>query len=538
MSHKHLPLLAVLSFVTCLVQAETINVSSEIKSVTVYRNYADLHSECTVTLPAGTSEVVLEGLSASIDYNSIQVTVPKSVILLSAAQQQNWLVQKKKTARIQMVEDSIDAINLRLLLLANSIQTLTDEEAMILANKAIGGANVGVKPDDLKALSLFYQQRLLAIKNDRTKLTVKQAKLNEHMQSFRNELDELNRNLNKPTGEIVLQVRAESAITAKIQFSYLVNAAYWTPSYDLRVDDIGQPVKLLYKANVVQNSGLDWKDVELTFNTGNPSLGLDQPKLAVWYIDFGSAGYVFKEKDANTYGVDNMARATMPAAAGEDGSGDFMSNIDPFTSVNENQLNVSFTIDLPYDIPSDNKPHVVAMKEEEMPAHYTHHTVPKLEETAFLMAKITEWQTLNILPGPANVFFEGTYVGQTQLYPITTNDTMLVSLGRDQNVVVDCIMLQDVTKTKTLGGTKTQTFGYRTTIKNTKRVPIEIEVLKNVPISKNEDIKVEILSMNGAQYTEELGKLLWTMTLQPGEQKSIELVYTVKYPKNQVIPNL
>jgi uncharacterized protein (TIGR02231 family) len=181
---------------------------------------------------------------------------------------------------------------------------------------------------------------------------------------------------------------------------------------------------------------------------------------------------------------------------------------------------------------------MVGMKEEKLPATYTHHVVPKLDESAFLMAKVTEWQGLNLLPGPANVFFEGTYVGQTQLYPVTTNDTMLVSLGRDENVVVDCILLKEVTKTKSFGLTQTKTFGYRVTIRNTKKVPIQIEVLKNVPVSKNDDIKVEIISMEGAKYTPELGKLMWTLGIPSGAQQSIELIYSVKYPKNKVIPNL
>jgi uncharacterized protein (TIGR02231 family) len=514
------------------VAGEGINTSSEIKAVTVYRNYADIHRECTVSFPAGSSEIVLEGLSASIDYRSLQVTVPKSVILLSAAQQHNFLVEKKKTTRIIMVEDSIEAMNMRWYLLANAIQALSDEEAMILANKGIGGANVGVDPEKIKALSLFYQARLPQLKNERTKLTTVQQKLTERIQTFKSELEELNRNLNKPTGEIVLQVRADRAVTGTISFSYLINSAYWTPAYDLRVEDIGQPLQLLYKAHVTQNSGIDWKDVKLTMNTGNPSLGLDQPKLAAWYINFGTQGYFAGGEEKNSYAVGNMARAEAGAAD------DFMSSVDQFTTVASNQLNVSFKIDLPYNIPSDGRAHVVAMKEEQLPARYTHHTVPKLDETAFLMAKITDWQSLNLLPGPANVFFEGTYVGQTQLYPATTNDTMLVSLGRDQNVMVSCILLKDVTKTKTFGANKTQTFGYRVTVKNTKSVPIEIEVLKNVPIAMNDDIKVEIINMEGAAYTPELGKLLWTLTIPPGQQKSVELVFSVKYPKNQMIPNL
>ena len=69
-------------------------------------------------------------------------------------------------------------------------------------------------------------------------------------------------------------------------FSYVVSNAGWYPSYDIRVDDIKNPVTIFYKANVFQNSGVAWKDVKLSFSNATPWVAGDVPVLNPWFIDF------------------------------------------------------------------------------------------------------------------------------------------------------------------------------------------------------------------------------------------------------------
>ena len=89
-----------------------------------------------------------------------------------------------------------------------------------------------------------------------------------------------------PSGEILVTVSSEKQVTGKLTFSYVVSNAGWYPSYDIRVDDIKNPVTIFYKANVFQNSGVDWKDVKLSFSNATPWVAGDIPVLNPWFIDF------------------------------------------------------------------------------------------------------------------------------------------------------------------------------------------------------------------------------------------------------------
>ena len=89
-----------------------------------------------------------------------------------------------------------------------------------------------------------------------------------------------------PSGEILVSVASEKQVSGKLTFSYVVANAGWYPSYDIRVDDIKNPVAIFYKANVFQNSGVEWKDIKLSFSNATPWVAGDIPILNPWFVDF------------------------------------------------------------------------------------------------------------------------------------------------------------------------------------------------------------------------------------------------------------
>ena len=87
---------------------------------------------------------------------------------------------------------------------------------------------------------------------------------------------------------------------------------------------------------------------------------------------------------------------------------------------------------MPYTIPSDGKNHQVGVQEQELTSSYKYYCTPKLDLDAFLFAQVTGWEGLNLLAGPAYIYFEGTYVGESLLDLAGVGDTLDISLGRDQ----------------------------------------------------------------------------------------------------------
>jgi NAD(P)-dependent dehydrogenase (short-subunit alcohol dehydrogenase family) len=200
----------------------------------------------------------------------------------------------------------------------------------------------------------------------------------------------------------------------------------------------------------------------------------------------------------------------------------------------EKATTVSFKIDIPYDVPSDGKQYVVQMKDHELPAYYEYYCAPKIDLDAFLTAQITGWEELNLLNGEANLFFEGTYLGKSYLDVQSVDDTLDLSLGRDQNIVVLRTRQKENTKKKFMSNKRVDTRAWDIEVRNKKKLPINIVIEDQIPIAVTEEIEVEKDYKNAA-FEEDTGKLTWKFELKPNSTEKLNFKYTVKYPKKKKV---
>ncbi len=209
-----------------------------------------------------------------------------------------------------------------------------------------------------------------------------------------------------------------------------------------------------------------------------------------------------------------------------------------FVTTVQTSLNTEFDIALPYTVSSSNKPTLVDIRNYEMKADYQYAVAPKLDQDAFLLARATGWEEFSLLPGEANIFFEGTFVGQSYIDPNTIKDTLSISLGRDKRIVVKREKLKDFTTRKAIGASQRDSYAYEISVRNTKNEPIKIAVEDQVPVSQNSQIEVTVSDVGGAKYTKPTGKLTWELSLQPGETKKVVYKFDVKYPKDKQVSGL
>jgi uncharacterized protein (TIGR02231 family) len=209
--------------------------------------------------------------------------------------------------------------------------------------------------------------------------------------------------------------------------------------------------------------------------------------------------------------------------------------LDDYVSVTDNALDVTYDIELPYDVPTNGKQQIATLKEETIAAIYKYYAVPKLDKDAYLLAEVTGWEKLNLLPGEANIIFEGTYVGKSFIDPGSTNDTLNLTLGKDKRVIIKREKLTDFSSVKFLGTNKVQTITYELTVKNNKKDAVSMILKDQYPISTNKDIEVELLNGSEAVNNTEIGVLTWKMDLKPGESRKVRISYSVKYPKGKVL---
>ena len=444
---------------------------------------------------------------------------------------------------IRAFQDSLDAMADRKSLFNSMIAIYTQEEQMLKANQSIGGNNTGVSVIELEKAANLLRNRLMELLNKKTELQKKLKKIDEQFSSLQQQVNELNTQQNKITSEITVSVSCKTNVNAKIFVSYMVNTAGWEPYYDIRAENTDKPIKLEYKAHVWQNTGYDWDNVKLSLSTGNPSQSATQPKLTTWWVNATEPYQYSYDSKSKGYGYTNMQQYSAPSKIDVMGRGqaaleEIAITTSSYTTVTESQTTTSFDINIPYTVPSDNKQYSVAVQDYNIPALYKYFSVPKIDKDAFLIARITAWEQYNLMSANANIYYEGMFIGTSYINTRNTSDTLDISLGRDKNVLVTRVKLQDFCEKKVIGSTKKETYTFEITVRNNKKQNIEMMLEDQIPITQNKEVEVELIESSSTTYDDKVGKLSWPVKLTPGETKKIKLSYSVKYPKDKVIDNL
>lgn len=513
-------------------------IDSRISRITVFLNRAQVTREVKTRVEAGKTNLILTGLTSQLDQQSIQVSGKGNFIILGISHNQNFLNEFNVPKDLQTLKQSLDNDKKQLTLEQNQKDNLSKEEQLILSNQKIGGSQQNVTVAELKSMADFYRSRLTEIGMAKVKIDENIKILNERIVKTTQQINEKSDLYSRNTSEIVISVSADASTAVELDVNYVVMNAGWYPVYDLRAKDTKSPVQLNYKANVYQNTGEQWNNVKLKLSTANPSLGGLKPELFAWYLDFNIYKY---RKLANTGAVHRSVPAPEAAKVADaeivmeeapaQTSSDFVTTV-------QTSLNTEFEIGLPYTVLSASKPTLVDVRSHEMKADYEYSVAPKLDQDAFLLARATGWEEFNLLPGEANVFFEGTFVGKSYIDPNSIKDTLAVSLGRDKRIVVKREKLKDFTSRKLIGGNQRDSYAWEISIRNTKSEGVKITVEDQVPVSKNSQIEVTASDTGGAKYNKDTGKLVWSMTLQPNETKKVVFKYEVKYPKDKQVSGL
>jgi len=261
---------------------------SKIEKVTVFKNGAQVTRTATATIPSGKQVLKFHSLPPSFDEKSFQLKAAGDFTVLAVQHQMQVDTQKideELIVRLGRSNDSLAAVieewNLQL-------EVLGEEEGLILNNnKNKDQSTDRLAIDELKSMAAFYRTQLKEIRLEklrfRRKINATQTKINQQQQAV---IVQQNRATTIQHKEVLVIISAKSATKGKFELSYLVNNAGWIPTYDIRVKDVQSPIDVLYKANVFQNSGEDWEEVNLTLSNADPRLSGQKPRLNKWNLGF------------------------------------------------------------------------------------------------------------------------------------------------------------------------------------------------------------------------------------------------------------
>lgn len=633
--------LALLGFVFTSALAQTEQeVQTQISAVTVFEQGAQITRQGNATLSEGQSELVFTGIPAGLDERSLRFSAEGDLNVISV----NYEVRFDESSAAEKAQQA--QLNKQLKSLTEEVRIKTDllkvratEKATLLNNTDFDVWNDMTVTQLEQGVSLV-RNRLTGIKQDVQRLEDEIENLNEQRQKVLNQLRENRIEKAKPRGTAVVKVAANSQHQAELKLNYVLPEAGWVPFYDFKVQDVDEPMTILYNAKVYQNTGEVWDEVKLTLSTGNPGESAKLPELDSWRLNNVSNSY-YQTRNPNRTPVlgrgitgrirgqvlDASTQEAIPFAnvmarndqgrvikgTTSDLEGSFtldldekasqlmvsfigyekvyqalnsnsvfytiymaeqaqqldevvvvlddqvqsemavrdianlaapaagistkrkMSNSSFAATVSQNPVNLNFNVDIPYTIPSNGEEYRVELEKYDVTANYLYQAVPKLNEHAFLTAQIAGWEKLMLMDGEAGIYLEGTYLGQTQLNASTAGDTLEISLGKDQNIAIQREKVEERKGTKFFSGKITKRSHYRITIRNNRDEAVTLQVKDQYPVSANESISVERIEHSGGKVDDKSGIISWEFSLEPAEEKKLDLIYEVTYPKGQFI---
>lgn len=544
-------------------------IKSQITEVTVYAKGAQVKRKASYSIKAGVTKIIIDGVSPNIDANSLQVIASGSnVVIIDSKyslfypkpEEIKWEGLPLKVRQdIQKLEDSLRQLNYEIQQIQDNIDVYTATKSILQNNGAMRGqGKVNDSIQLLKQAIDFYTIKMLEInknlsvlnknKNDKSEIRNDMNARLSKLKNFQNDA-QLNPKPKGPSHRVTVTLSSPAAASGKMILSYLVSEAGWLPLYDMRADVVNSKINMNYKAQVYQNSGEDWDDIALSISTNNPYQNKTMPTLHPWYLDYNN--YQIQEKERAdkyknleikrnvNYGRDESE--AMPSVAKEaiysnsNGVAYNAKSSANFTTVVDHLISAEFKIDLPYSINSNNEKHMVLIKNMDIPANYRYYSVPKLDQQAYLIAELTNLADLQLVPAPANIFFEGSYIGETYLNPSQLDDTVNFSLGKDPNLIVRRTLMKNECKEKIVGSSLERTMAYSIEVRNLKSIPVEIIILDQLPITTNPEIEISALNIDKGNLNEKTGVLEWKLNLKSKDKKELDFKYKVKHNKDMKI---
>ncbi|NAS30624.1 mucoidy inhibitor MuiA family protein [Flavobacteriaceae bacterium R38] len=201
----------------------------------------------------------------------------------------------------------------------------------------------------------------------------------------------------------------------------------------------------------------------------------------------------------------------------------------------ENLTSKEFEIKKRYSIPSVNDVTAITINDFEVKANFEYFAAPLLNENVFLTAKLAAWEQFNLLPGEANIYFDGSYAGKTFIDPFQTKKELTISLGIEPNIVVERKQVNDLKSTQFIGNNRIVNKAYELNIKNNQAKNIPLLVMDRIPISQNKEIKIDDIIYNDADYDDKKRLLTWKINISSQETINKSFSYKIKYPKGKRI---
>ena len=534
-------------------------VDTRISEVTVYANQAQVTRRGVVQLTGEEHELVITQLPVTLLSESVRASGKGSVAvrLLGVRTERTYVKEAiaQETSQLNQeigqleeqrryLQDQLTLLNLQ----RNFVKSLSTQYLERLTRSQTS-QELNLK--QLKELLDFVGQQYSEFSKAIAISEKEQKQIDKQLQSLRQQLQQLLVPQPQESFTIIVTLEPSAVGEFELEVSYVVQQASWVPFYNLRLSATSEKIDISYLAEVKQSSGEDWLGVALTLSTANPGLGGTlPPKLHPWYVDVQHQSLPGQKTkamaEANTLEPRGFpvimpypGTVPLPEVAARDAELELaLAKMATAEAVQQGGV-VTLEASSRNNIPSDGATHKATIFNEDYPSRAEYIAIPRLMSLAHLQTTITNPLTgVTLLPGKANIFRDNTFIGTTELEKIAPGQEFQLNLGIDEGLKIDRVLVERQVDKKLIGNYRRTTYAYRLVITNYVEYDAQLTLTEQLPLSRNDQIKIRLTRSTPQIQVGEMGKLEWSLTLPPQSKQELYYQFTVEHPPELTVVGL
>lgn len=520
--------------------AKEITKDVTVTEATVYLKGAKVTANTQLNLPKGKNYVRLENLPRDLNPNTISINLPKTVSLMSVTPELQTLKPHNANAEELRMQEELKKNSRKIQLIQVQIQMLNNEKAKKVKkhDKKISQKLKKTKTKNVAQLDKLtdqYDKKLLATENALALLNEQHKELQDRNKNIQEQI-----NQGKPTNtkvlgyDVVLELNNAEPQNIELIISYLIENAGWVPNYDIRAKTDEKMVEITYKGRIYQNTGQEWNNIKLSVSSYKPNYNTQRPILNPLY----ATEYIIHQPTSGFVTLSNgNLYQSVPMTVSENlykpnELDQHLAEPATWNAVTDSPLSVIYELNQNHTIPSKLNPQHVYLDTKEVSADYVYHAVPSISSEVHLLAKVKDWNQLNLMGGEAFLFLGDNFVGKSVINSKYTDDELPIALGTDERIIVRRTRLANGLELKNDEEQVNEIHAYEITYKNNMNFDVTLEILDQLPLSLTQKIKILDAEYEDAELNKSTGALLWTRELNAGKSGKVVFGYKVIFNKN------
>jgi uncharacterized protein (TIGR02231 family) len=502
-------------------------VDAPIVAVTVYPDRARITRRGVVTVPGGDRTVYVEPLPLALEDDSVRVSGrgPATVLGVDLVMRHHPQAPDETVAELERqrlaAQDEVAT-----LADADDVQAQLDTFLGQLAKRAGGSfartLATGESGAELGGFTESLADRLAAVRSTRRELAAQRREAEERLAAVGRRLAAVAQQRRPDRRSAAVALELESEAEVEIELSYVVPAAGWTSSYDVRLK--GDRLTLNWYGLIRQQTGEDWPECDLTLSTARPTVSAKVPELDPWFL--GRARPPMPPAPAAV----PLSRGARPDFIEQSAQREFAA---AEATVEQGVTAASYTPPRPVAVPADGATHRATIAAIDLDAELDYITAPVRSTDVHLRATVVNSSAHTLPAGKAAVFHEADFVGSAALPVWAPGEDVELALGLDDRIRVERKLVRRDASKATLGSTRRRQVEYETRIENHTPRNARITVLDQYPVARDHDITVKQLTAEPEPAeTTDLGVVTWKLDLDAGAESVIKLAFRVDTAKS------